>query len=109
MGRWFPRRVVVRGPSMVPALRDGDVVLACPWLTPRPGSVVLVSWSGRPGQLSVKRVAAREPGGWTVHGDNPYASTDSRELGPATVLAVIPARLWPAPRRFRPGTKPPAS
>ena len=85
--RW--RRVAVRGPSMSPALHDGDVVL--------------VQWAGRPGQLSVKRAVRPVDDGWWVHGDNPFGSTDSRHLGPAQVVAVVRLRLWPRPARIRAG------
>lgn len=95
------RRVTVRGPSMSPALSDGDVVLARFGAVPRPGDVVLVRWAARPGQLSVKRAVRAEGGGWWVRGDNPFASTDSDVLGAAQVLAVVPVRLWPRPRRLR--------
>lgn len=78
---------------MEPALGDGDVVVAVRWLRPRPGAMVLVSWVGRPGQLSVKRAVRRSGDGWWVEGDNPAFSTDSRQLGPAQVLAVVPGRL----------------
>jgi phage repressor protein C with HTH and peptisase S24 domain len=82
---------------MSPALRDGDVVLARFGRRPRPGDVVLVRWPARPGQLSVKRAVRPVAGGWNVHGDNPFGSTDSRTLGPAEVLAVVAWRLWPRP------------
>ena len=102
--RW--RRVAVRGPSMSPCLADGDVVLVTFGASPSAGQVVLVRWSSRPDQLSVKR-AVRPAGGqsWEVRGDNPYGSTDSRELGPALVLGVVRCRLWPRPGRLpgRPG------
>jgi nickel-type superoxide dismutase maturation protease len=98
LGRLPYRRIRVLGPSMVPALRHGDVVLARRDRQPRVGDVVVVTWVARPGQLSVKRVRHREPGGWHVEGDNPFASTDSRELGPARVHGVVVARLWPQPR-----------
>jgi phage repressor protein C with HTH and peptisase S24 domain len=97
--RW--RRVGIRGPSMSPTLRDGDVVLARFGTAPEPGDVVLVRWSERPGQLSVKRAARPDGDGWWVEGDNPYGSTDSRTLGPAQVTAVVVARLYPSPRRLR--------
>ncbi|WP_308203476.1 S24 family peptidase [Lentzea californiensis] len=90
--------MLVRGPSMVPALRDEDVVLVRWGVMPRPGQVVLVRWAGRPGQLSVKRASHEVDGGWHVVGDNPFASTDSEHLGPAEVLGVVKARLWPRPR-----------
>lgn len=98
--RW--RRVAVRGPSMSPALRDGDVVLASFGAPARPGDVVLVRWPARPGRLSVKRAVRPAGPGWWVHGDNPFGTTDSRELGPAQVLAVVRARLWPRPGRIPP-------
>jgi Peptidase S24-like len=98
--RW--RRVAVRGPSMSPALHDGDVVLARFGAPVRAGDAVLVRWSSRPGQLSVKRAERPEGDGWWVLGDNPFGSTDSCELGPAEVVAVVRARLWPRPGRIPP-------
>ena len=98
------RRVRVRGPSMAPTLSDGDVVLVRFGATARPGDVVLVRWAARPEQLSVKRATSRDQDRWLVCGDNPYGSTDSRELGPATVVGVVLARLWPRPRRLRAGS-----
>ncbi|MFC4853569.1 S26 family signal peptidase [Actinophytocola glycyrrhizae] len=96
---WLPyRRIRVRGPSMVPTLKDGDVVLARNRRNPRTGDVVVVTWVTRPGQLSIKRAAGRDDLGWHVVGDNDLASTDSRDLGPAQVHGVVVARLWPQPR-----------
>jgi nickel-type superoxide dismutase maturation protease len=98
---WLPyRRVWVRGPSMAPTLKDGDVVLVRNGRTPRAGDVVVVTWVTRPHQLSIKRVTHRNGDGWHVEGDNPYGSTDSRGLGPAQVHGVVVARLWPHPRRL---------
>ena len=89
---------LVRGPSMVPALRDGDALLV--WRTGRvrPGQVVVVRFPGMP-ELSVKRAVRRTEGGWWVLGDNPYGSTDSRELGPARVVGRVLIRWWPRPSR----------
>ncbi|WP_253885514.1 S26 family signal peptidase [Actinokineospora diospyrosa] len=101
MGGMPVRRVRVRGPSMSPALGDGDTVVAVK-RRPRVGDVVLVTWELRPGQVSVKRAVRREGAGWHVEGDNPFASTDSRTLGPARVHAVVTFRLWPRPGRLRP-------
>src|SRR3954451_3661272 len=57
-------RVLVEGPSMVPALRHGDQVLV--WWgrrpAPRAGSVVLVDLPGERG-LGIKRLVAVEPSG----------------------------------------------
>jgi nickel-type superoxide dismutase maturation protease len=98
------RFAIVRGPSMVPTLRDGDRILVkigAPRRTPV-GRVVLVELPDRP--LSVKRLVAVEPdGSVTVEGDNPYGSTDSRALGALPAEAVkgrVLARLWPRPRRI---------
>jgi signal peptidase I len=99
--RW--RRVAVRGPSMSPALHDGDVVLVRFGASAQVGDVVLVRWAARPGQLSVKRAVRAVDDGWWVHGDNPFGSTDSRHLGPAQVVAVVRLRLWPRPARIRAG------
>lgn len=99
LGGWPVRRAVVRGPSMSPALRDGDIVLVMRRDPPRPGTVALVRWPSRPGQLSVKRVTGRCGTGWWVLGDNARGSTDSRGLGPAEVLGTVLLRLWPSPGR----------
>jgi nickel-type superoxide dismutase maturation protease len=100
LGRLPYRRIRVRGPSMAPTLKDGDVVWARRRRTPRTGDVVVVTWVARPGQLSIKRVTGGDQGGWHVEGDNAGASTDSRDLGPAEVHGVVVARLWPQPRRL---------
>jgi SOS-response transcriptional repressor LexA len=86
--------VLVRGPSMVPALRDGDALLVRRTGTVHPGQVVVVSFPDVPG-LSVKRAVRPAGGGWWVEGDNPYGSTDSRELGPARVVGRVVLRWWP--------------
>ncbi|MGH3588261.1 MAG: S26 family signal peptidase, partial [Pseudonocardia sp.] len=77
LGRLPYRRIRVLGPSMVPTLRHGDVVLARRTRQPRTGDVVVVTWVTRPGQLSIKRVVRRHAPGWHVEGDHREASTDS--------------------------------
>jgi signal peptidase I len=100
--------VTVRGPSMEPALWEGDRLLTVPaWrgaiVT---GRVVVVRDPGDPGHLVVKRVHALVyPGGATpgrrelveVRGDAPDRSTDSRAWGPVPVSAVrrLVLRRWP--------------
>lgn len=98
LGRLPYRRIRVIGPSMVPTLKHGDIVLARRTSQPRADDVAVVTWGSRPGQLSIKRVTKPDRDGWHVEGDNPGASTDSRELGPAQVHGVVVARLWPHPR-----------
>ena len=92
----------VRGPSMAPTVRDGDVLLVRYGVPPDVGDVVVVRWAARPDQLSIKRAREqREDGLWQVLGDNQFGSTDSRTLGPAEVLGVVRWRVWPRPRRLR--------
>jgi SOS-response transcriptional repressor LexA len=87
---------------MAPTLGDGDTVLVRNANQPLPGDVVLVRWVERPAQLSVKRAIRPVDGHtWFVIGDNLFGSTDSRELGPATVLGVVKRRLWPRPKKIR--------
>jgi hypothetical protein len=85
---------------MVPTLRDGDRVLVrMSAAGAAVGRIVLVELPGRP--LSVKRLVAVEPGDEVrVEGDNEFASTDSRVLGPLptdAIKGVVLARLWPRP------------
>jgi hypothetical protein len=92
---------------MAPALRHGDqlLVLMRPSRRTRSvGNVVVVALADRP--LAVKRLARVEPDGrvW-VEGDNPFGSTDSRDLGalPAdAVVGRVVLRLWPKPGYVRP-------
>jgi nickel-type superoxide dismutase maturation protease len=102
--RWSSplRRVLVRGPSMAPALHDGDQLLV--WLRPRRcppvGTVVVVDLPGERG-VGIKRLRSVAPDGslW-VQGDNPFGSTDSRQFGviPAAALrGRVLLRLWPRP------------
>jgi signal peptidase I len=94
---------IVRGRSMLPTLRDGDLLLVRYGRKPRPGSLVVVRLpEGRP--LSVKRAAQLTPDGWWVERDNEADGVDSWLVGaipPADVVAVAVARLWPRPRPVR--------
>jgi len=101
------RRVIVRGESMLPALRPGERVLfdrlAYVIERPRRGDVVLARHPSRPGFQMVKRVADGGPDEYTLLGDNPHASTDSRTLGAfgrKDILARAWVVYWP-PERFR--------
>jgi nickel-type superoxide dismutase maturation protease len=98
------RRVLVTGPSMVPALRHGDQLLVDVRPVrrpPRPGDVVVLRLPDRP--LAVKRVARLESdGGVWVEGDNAFGSTDSRDVGavpPDVVVGRVLLRVWPRPGR----------
>jgi phage repressor protein C with HTH and peptisase S24 domain len=87
---------------MVPTLRHGDALIVRRAADGRPGDVAVVRFGDDP-VLYVKRLSHRVDGGWWAVGDNPFASTDSRELGPARVIGRVLLRLWPRPSRVRSG------
>ena len=101
---WLLRRVLVRGPSMAPALRHGDQLLVLfTRHPPAPGALVVVDLPDQ--TLAVKRLVRRDEAGrvW-VEGDNPFGSTDSRTLGalpPENVRGRVLLRLWPRPGYVR--------
>jgi phage repressor protein C with HTH and peptisase S24 domain len=101
---WYP--VLVRGPSMVPAVRDGDVLLVRRGSKVRSGDVVVARFRTRPELPVVKRAARREGTGWWLIGDNPYATDDSRTYGVADVEGRVLMRWWPRPGRLRSVTSP---
>ena len=93
--------VLVRGPSMVPTLRDGDAVLArAGGRAPRPGDIVLARFRSRPQLLVVKRLVRPEGTGWWLQGDNELVQDDSRAYGVADVEARVLLRWWPRPGRL---------
>ena len=71
MARDSPLRMVARGASMAPFIRDGDTLTIAPVHGRRPGvgEVVAVSLPGT-GQLVVHRLVARVGSRWLVRGDN---------------------------------------
>jgi len=101
---WPLRRVLVSGPSMAPTLHHGDqllVLLRRPRRPPPAGRIVVTRLPDRP--VSVKRVIRVDGGRIWLEGDNPFGSTDSRDLGAfesGAVVGRVVARLWPRPRLF---------
>ena len=91
------QRLEVGGASMEPALRPGDRVLVvrgpARW-TARPGRIVAVRDPRRPERVMVKRVTALGAEGVELRGDNPGASTDSRQLGPLSPRLVVGAVVY---------------
>lgn len=73
--------VRIVGPSMEPAVVNGDwwLVRRSPRL--RPGVIVLMKHPLRPDLSVVKRLVERRAEGWWVLGDNPDLSEDSRQFG----------------------------
>ncbi len=100
-----PRRVTVQGDSMRPLLRPGDRLLVVPTGRWRPGEVVALRDPRDPGRLLVKRVLGVEgpDGPLTVIGDNPLASTDSRQFGPVDRRSVVGRAVYRYAPRGREG------
>ncbi|MCH1866619.1 S24/S26 family peptidase [Nocardioides sp. CFH 31398] len=94
----------VRGDSMRPGLRPGDLLLVRYGARVRPGAVVLARFAD--GTLAVKRAAERRPTrtgeeGWWLLSDAPDVGVDSRHRGPVPavdVTGVALVRVWPRPR-----------
>ncbi len=94
-------RVRVVGPSMEPAVRNGEW-----WIVRRTarvgvGDVVLVVHPSRPHALVVKRVARVDPAGLWVLGDNAAHSEDSRQFGrvaPEGIVGRLTLRYFPMRR-----------
>ena len=89
---------------MSPTLREGDWLLgvSARLLPPKPGRIVVFRQPRGGRGRSIKRVAAREAGGWFLLGDNPPRSTDSRAYGvvpEGQIEAIVIARYGP-PRRL---------
>jgi phage repressor protein C with HTH and peptisase S24 domain len=87
--------VQVRGPSMVPALYDGDRLLVGWRASVRRGDLVVARFRERPDLLVVKRAVVPSEGGWLLASDNPFVTGP---CGVADVEARVLLRLW-RPRR----------
>ena len=93
----------VSGDSMSPTLKHGDWLLAVSAcrLRPRVGRIVVFREPRTGGRLAIKRIVARERGGWFVLGDQPARSTDSRAFGAIpdeAIEAVVLCRYGPLRR-----------
>jgi nickel-type superoxide dismutase maturation protease len=84
-----PRRVIVEGRSMEPALAPGDRLVVVRARRLRPGDVVAVRDPRYPRRLLVKRVSSAAFDEIVVHGDNAAESTDSRAFGAISRRAVV--------------------
>jgi nickel-type superoxide dismutase maturation protease len=103
--RWPLLRVEVAEHSMLPALHDGDWLLAVRTRRIRPGQIVLALHPQRPGLQLVKRATRRVDGGWWLESDFPAApgAVDSAAFGPVPEEKIIARVLlrYHRPRRDR--------
>lgn len=86
-------RVRIVGPSMEPALTNGEWWVVRRARSFRPGDLVLMTHPERPGMRVVKRLDHPTERGWWVLGDNPDSSDDSRSFGPVP-HDLLWGRLW---------------
>ena len=93
------RIVLVRGPSMLPTLTDGDCLWVRPGARVRPGSVVVARLRERPSLLVVKRAVEPVDGGWLLAPDNPAVVGHGLTGGVGDVEAVVLLRYRPWPPR----------
>jgi phage repressor protein C with HTH and peptisase S24 domain len=86
------QRVRVSGPSMVPTLHDGDLVLVRLGARIRVGDVVLAQFRSMPGRYVLKRAARVDQDGWWLVSDNGFAGGDSAAHGVADVHGRVVLR-----------------
>lgn len=98
---WFT--AVVHGPSMVPTLRHGDVLLIVRTRKVRPGDIAVARFQSRPDLLVVKRVQRVDGQLCWLVGDNPLIRDDSRTYGVAQPVGRVLLRCWPRPLRIKGG------
>jgi hypothetical protein len=93
-GAVLPWQVIeVSGPSMVPTLRHGDLVVVRRGASIRPGDVVLATFRAMPERLVIKRAVRPQDGGWWLCSDNEFVGGDSRIHGVADVAARVVLRF----------------
>lgn len=94
------RRIV--GDSMLPTLKEGQIVLIMKCIAPRAGvrigDIIVVRHNGIE---KIKRVTRLEIDKLFIVGDNKSHSTDSRHFGWLPVSSITGRILWPIHRRTR--------
>jgi hypothetical protein len=78
---------------MVPALRDGDVVIVRYGRAARAGDVVLARYRSMPDRPVLKRAVRRTDDGWWLASDNAAAGGGSDVHGVADVTAAAVLRI----------------
>ncbi len=82
----------ISGESMSPTYRAGQLVVFAAGRPLHVGDVVMFRHDGKE---KIKRIARLESGKIYVLGDNPTASTDSREFGWLGTEHVLGSLVWP--------------
>ena len=78
----FREIFLIQGDSMLPFLKDGDLVLIDPYAKPQIDDVVLARHPFKKSVRIIKRVRGISPEGrYFLVGDNAEGSTDSRSFG----------------------------
>ncbi|MHB1787748.1 MAG: nickel-type superoxide dismutase maturation protease, partial [Acidimicrobiales bacterium] len=98
-GAWW--RMEVGGDSMTPALLGGDRLVVLASRRVAPGHLVVFPDPRHPARILIKRVIRISGESIEVRGDNPWASTDSRDFGPIPASAIwgrAVYRYFPADR-----------
>ena len=76
----------VQGDSMLPTLKDGDAVMIIPTKSIERGDVVLADHPYKSSVKILKRVSGIDrEGRYSLTGDNPAESTDSRTFGSLSI------------------------
>ena len=83
------RRFTVTGKSMEPSYHDGDVVIAHRFARYKENDVIVCHDPRERDRLLIKRVHSVALSSYTVVGDNPDASTDSRSFGAVQKKDII--------------------
>jgi nickel-type superoxide dismutase maturation protease len=97
-------RLRVEGLSMAPTYLPGERLTAGRhWRRVRQGDVVVVRDPRDSGRWLLKRCVGRTGSRLDLRGDNPEASTDSRDFGPVPARAVTWIVIGGRPRRPDPG------
>lgn len=95
---YFVRRVSVEGMSMSPTYLPGERLTALRrWRPIRPGDVVVARDPRDSTRWIVKRCVAKSGALLDLRGDNPAASTDSRDFGLVPRRAVAYLVVDPRP------------
>lgn len=103
LARGVPFRFEAKGHSMIPFIRDGDVLTIAPLRDRRARFGEVVAFAGPTRGLIVHRVVARKPGGYLIRADNSYAPDG---VVPASGIYGAVTRVERRGRRVRLGLGP---